>query len=461
MNIDMSPNNGIHLNGSVESQVEYPYVPMWALVIFCGYVIIWYLQIGYRVPALGAIRFEFIYAAFLSIIAIATGGLAQLSSPLIKYCALLLLCMFIQVPFSYDVTTSWTVFFDRVVKFAFMALFIVSFVRSPRDLIFFLGAFLLACLKMGQEGFWGQVTGGLVWQNQGIMRLHGATPLYEHPNSFAGMALGTLPFIYYLFPLANRWIKIVLLVLFGFSMLIVLFTGSRTGYVALCFIILFIIVRSKNRIKVLAVLTAVSLIAIPLVPDQYTERFHSIFTGRDREGQSTEMRKEILQDAWQIFKSHPFGVGVSAFPAIRLETYGRSQDTHNLYLEVATNLGIQGFIVFALFIIQMILTLHRVEKSTFSQRISLEGFLARSPPSLSKHLLSIESHIADLRLLQYTCIAITMFITIRLALGLFGMDLYEIYWWFAFGLTITVYHMNDIAYKKTENMLTKMCVTGA
>jgi len=31
-----------------------------------------------------------------------------------------------------------------------------------------------------------------------------------------------------------------------------------------------------------------------------------------------------------------------------------------------------------------------------------------------------------------------VFIMIRLVLGLFGMDLYEIYWWFAFSLTISL-----------------------
>jgi O-antigen ligase len=310
-----------------------------------------------------------------------------------------------------------------------MSFFIVSFVRSPKHLKFFLAAFLLACLKMGQEGLIGRITGNLIWENQEVMRLHGSTPNYEHPNSFAGMALGTLPFIYYLWPLGNKYIKLLLMILGFLSLNIVIYTGSRTGYIGIFAFIGYIFALSNNKKKFLARFLLFSILAFPLVPSQYIERFNSIFADKEHEGGSTRARKEILEDAMQIFSAHPFGVGVSAFPKIRIETFGRSQDTHNLYLEIATNLGIQGLIVVCLLIFKLLITLHKI-------KLVAAELIAELCNNFKQHSNII---LDDLRLIEAVALATSAFVVIRLVLGLFGMDLYEIYWWFAIGVTLSLY----------------------
>ncbi len=89
------------------------------------------------------------------------------------------------------------------------------------------------------------------------------------------------------------------------------------------------------------------------MPQDYWERFYSIFTEQDKVGQSISLRKQIIEDAWQVFLQNPLGVGVGAFPLVRGEMFNRLQDTHNLYLEAATNLGIQGLILFLLLLWQI------------------------------------------------------------------------------------------------------------
>jgi putative inorganic carbon (hco3(-)) transporter len=409
-------------------KVEYPQISKSLLLLFCGYVIIWYLQIGVRITALGAIRFEFIYAAVLTTLALFVAPKIDTKCPLIPYIVLYFLVIVIQVPFSYDFNTSWDVFVDRIVKFAFMAFFIVSFVRSPTHLKFFLGAFLLACLKMGQEGLIGKITGGMIWENQGIMRLHGATPMYDHPNSFSGMALGTLPFVFYLWPLNNKYIKLLLSIIAILSLNIVLYTGSRTGYVGFLFFALFFALTSKNKKKFLILYFLIFIVTIPAIPADYIGRFDSIFSGKDKEGKSTEARKQILKDAWQIFEDHPLGVGVGAFPKIRMDTFGRSQDTHNLYLEIATNLGVQGLIIVGILIYKMITTLNNIRVSS-SKMIGLLKDSGQYDNEL----------IPDLKLIEAVALATIAFLFIRLTLGFFGMDMYEIYWWFAIGITMSLY----------------------
>ena len=428
---------------------RYQHIPTCVLLLFCGYVIEWYLQLGYRKPELGAIRFEFIYAAGLSLIALYYTTASSYKCPLTKYLILYFFVVIIQVPFSYNFDYSWDIFVDRIIKFAFMAWFIITFVKSPRGLVFFICAFMLACMKMGQEGLVGQITGNLVWQNQGVMRLHGATPNYAHPNSFSGMAIGTLPFIIAFFPIVNKYIKALLVVQAVFAFNIIIFTGSRTGYVATVLLVLFAIYKSKiNKLKLIIVIAAIAFVSVNYIPSEYLGRFESIYNPeKEIEGHSTEARKEILKDAWAIFLDHPFGIGVGAFPFIRRDVFGRTQDTHNLYMEIATNLGIQGLIVFVVFVYSMLTLLNRIRLST---RKKIKEFSNSNKINLAGE--QMRNELTELIFIEATALAAYLFIIVRLALGLFGMDLYEIYWWFASGLTIALYNMNMVINPKSSGL---------
>ena len=68
-------------------------------------------------------------------------------------------------------------------------------------------------------------------------------------------------------------------------------------------------------------------------------------------------------------------------------------------------------------------------------------------------LLLIKDHIGDLDLMKACCRAVYLFIIARLALGIFGMDLYEIYWWFSAGLTVALFNMNKYTEIKTKKLL--------
>ena len=56
--------------------------------------------------------------------------------------------------------------------------------------------------------------------------------------------------------------------------------------------------------------------------------------------------------------------------------------------------------------------------------------------------------------------SVLLFIIVRLVLGIFGMDLYEIYWWFSAGLAISLYNMNKYATEKTNKIIALMGSKG-
>ncbi|HAC87613.1 O-antigen ligase family protein [Marinobacter sp.] len=405
------------------------------LLVFatCAFIFAWYLQLGHRVGLLGAIRFEFLLGTFL----IACAAIRMLNerlpaTPIKKPIMIFWGVLAFYTLFSYDHSQSWDVFYERVVKFSMLALFFAAFIRTQWALKMAIGAFLLAMMKLGQEGFVGWLSGSMVWMNQGIPRLHGSTGLYAHPNSFSGMAVGCLPFIYYLFPVANKLQKLALASLLVGCVIIIVFTGSRTGYVATGLLIAYFWWEKKGtgKLKLLAMLALITPIAISFLPAEYIGRFESIFTLQEAQGSSAATRIQILKDAIAVFLSHPWGVGVSAFPSVRMEMFGRIQDTHNLYLELLTNLSIPGVIAFGYFVTVIVRTNKAIQANIVRSADFTDG---------SSRFV-------------YACSrAVVAFLFARLFLGMFGMDTYEIYWWFAAGITISLWRISEDNYQASRD----------
>lgn len=424
---------------------------LFIFIIFLGYVVYWYLQGGYRFPKLGSIRFEFIIGFILTVFAIPEyfNNPNRKKIGIAYWVNFLFFIMLIMIVFSFVPEFSFNIFIDRVVKFSLFGLFISAFVTTPKRLLFFIGTYLLVCLKIGQEGLLGNITGSLIWENQGVMRLHGSTPNYLHPNSFSGMALGYLPFILYFYPVVPRYLRIVLLIELGLMLHIIIVTGSRTGYFGLLGGLVFLILKSNNKIK-LFLFTIVSAVLISqFIPEQYFERAQTLTVEQEGEQGGIAARQQILRDALQVFLDNPLGIGVSAFPAVRQHLFGRIQDTHNLYLEILTNLGIEGFIAFFGFIFTLLRISSKIVKCVSYQIKQVDQVLTK----LDQKDLYFERgqrHLHDLQVMLATAKAIFIFLIIRLFLGLFGHDLYEIYWWFALGTIVAIWNINTVSQCRTD-----------
>jgi len=424
--------------------------PPFVTATFLLFITARYMQWGARRDFLSAMRVEFLLGLVVLVMCIGVissrpvqlAGLRPARNVLIGI-GLLFFVMLTQIPFAAAKDLAWTIFFDRVIKFAMMTFFMVALIRSPRAMRWFMAAFLVSCFYITQESTRGQISGGLVWENQGIMRLHGAVPIYAHPNSLAGLAMGTLPFVLFLFPVIERWrIKLLLLPLGATATVCVIFTGSRTGYVALGVLLLYWWSQSRRKLRNLAIAAVVGVAVFPLLPDQYVERFKSI-GGHEAEGNSKETRIVILKDAWAVLLQNPVGVGIASFPAVRIQMFNRKQDTHNLYLEVATNLGIHGFSVFMYLIISMFVALIYARRS-FSHQLRTLNHGLKSSRVVGRWAQLVREEIANTRFLEATARATIGFLIVRLVLGLFGMDLYEVYWWFAAGMAFCLVMISSL-----------------
>jgi putative inorganic carbon (HCO3(-)) transporter len=449
---NISVNKGVLESKGLEPDYFDP--PNVLIGLLALWVVIKYTQLSARMSFVASLRVELFLGVVLLLWALAYSAPKKIESNarIMPFVAFLYAMVLINIFNSVNPDVSWEVFVDRFLKFSMFTVFISKIVTSPWAFRVFIGAFLFACLKIIQEGIHGLVTGSMTWDNQGVPRLRGTVPIYAHPGSLAGLAAGLLPFLFYTFLyFKDKRLKLIALGCLLATLVVIINTGSRTAYLALFGLGFYLLIFHQSRFKLLVAGGACLIGLLLFVPDTYTDRFMSSFgsvEGYSQGDSSRDKRIEILIDSVQIFSEYPFGVGVYGFRQVRNDMFGRSQDTHNLYLEVLTNLGIQGGIAFALLIFVLIRRLRGVAGDVESQ---IDQIKEHGTKLVSEHL-------RDLRLLLCVSKATEYFVVIRLGLGMFGMDFYEIYWWFALGICLAIYKINFFAKKRTKEIL--MLISG-
>ena len=424
--------------------------------MFVTFVVAKYMEWGARRAIFETIRIEFSLGAMLFTVGVVYVLMKRVdiesARKVLVAVALLFVASAIQVPFAADPGLASRIFYNRLVKFFMLSFFMLVFIRSPRDLRWFMFAFLFACFYVTQESVRGLIRGSLIWENQGVMRLHGAVPIYTHPNSLAGVSMGAIVFVVFLLPAVRDWrARAGLAALLGTAATCVIYSGSRTGYVALVGFLAYWWAVSPNKKRWLLIGGVLGAVSLSVIPSQYIGRFRSI-TGEEAEGHSREKRIEILRDAWVILQENPGGVGLGCFPVVRMQRFNRMQDTHNLYFEVATNTGVQGLLIFVIFLWILMQTFYRAGTSLARQRRKLIH-LGRSRLLPAQAMGPARTHLQNIDYMIAACKAGAGFIIVRLLLGLFGMDFYEIYWWFSAGLAMALAGLDDISRRTTGDFV--------
>ena len=174
--------------------------------------------------------------------------------------------------------------------------------------------------------------------------------LFGNPND---MALNMVAFL----PLAviaalrrsQPLLRVIAVIGIPFIAAAIVFSKSRGGMVGMAAMLAVLLYQlCRVRPVVAAAVVAASIAAVPMLPDSFTERMSSIFNPEEDPTGSREARKRLLREGYQAFLENPlFGLGAGQFvnynPEDRQETW---RETHNAALQVASELGIGGLIVF-------------------------------------------------------------------------------------------------------------------
>ena len=149
--------------------------------------------------------------------------------------------------------------------------------------------------------------------------------------------------------------------------LTVLFTFSRGAFIAMVVMFLLVLIFRPPSLSTVLLMLALLLLLVPFLPEEYTARMMTLteLSPNPQSGLPAEDsfrgRASELWSAWLMFKDHPLrGVGFNNFP-LHYRDYSRKlglapqlqeRAAHNLYLEIAAELGLIGLTVFGLILWQ-------------------------------------------------------------------------------------------------------------
>jgi O-antigen ligase len=122
--------------------------------------------------------------------------------------------------------------------------------------------------------------------------------------------------------------------------------GGFLGFLAMAVVLAVFIGRQRPMVIIAGALAMIC--ALPLVPDQYWRRVASITDPAKDDYASSDARRQLFTEAIDAFVENPFtGVGAGQFTAYKPQTRQQAwSETHNIWLQVASELGVLGLAVF-------------------------------------------------------------------------------------------------------------------
>jgi putative inorganic carbon (hco3(-)) transporter len=257
---------------------------------------------------------------------------------------------------------------DQVIKILLMTFVTMSLFQDRARLRWL---YMVPALGLGFYG----VKGALwVLRTGGGEIVFGPDMSFFADNNTLGLALCMiLPLLLCLSREEERpWLKQILRLSFGLSIIAILFTYSRGAFLGLAVVLSVLIWRSPWRMRFATAILLAALIAAPLAPDRLWERIGSISKQDSAETRdnSSAMRLSAWETAWNIALSRPFtGAGFRALwnDDVWLIYFGEHPfgmpDAHSLYFEVLAEQGFLGLGLYLGVLISTLLTLRRLRRS--------------------------------------------------------------------------------------------------
>jgi O-antigen ligase len=178
------------------------------------------------------------------------------------------------------------------------------------------------------------------------------------PNDLAYVLVSLLPLsLFFIVRREGGIKKIVSVVVVGTSIMMILLTGSRAGFLGLATVLLLTLLTKTGSIKIsykIALVAGIALILMFNFEKINTERYLSLTDISDDYNVTSDTgRVEVWTQAYQLLLTNPLtGVGADCFAGAI--GYLRAdaglppvwQTTHNSYLQVAVETGLVGFAFF-------------------------------------------------------------------------------------------------------------------
>lgn len=188
------------------------------------------------------------------------------------------------------------------------------------------------------------------------------------PNDLAFVMVVGLPIIYFMF-INNRGIrKIFLGITLFLSLLTIIKSVSRGGFIGLLVVSVLILFKDKST-RMLTKFTIIGIciaLFVGFASSSYWERMSTINTYESDYNTTSESGRIAI---WKrglvlIFNNPVIGVGAGSFSSADGQAGGRYQTAHNSLIQVGGELGLGGLIIFLMLLIKSLHLLRNLQAGT-------------------------------------------------------------------------------------------------
>ncbi|HET6959915.1 MAG TPA: O-antigen ligase family protein [Vicinamibacterales bacterium] len=253
------------------------------------------------------------------------------------------------VPFSIWPGGSAHVFTDIYVKIILIFALMMSTITSPRRLRQMTWVMMVASGYIGARAVFDYVRGVNLVEGD---RVRGAVGgMFENPNDLAlNLVTFLAPTLIVILHERKPSRRIFACGLAVAMLAAIVCTKSRSGFLGLLatgLVVMYYTVR-VNPAAVGAVVVA-GLMALPAMPSSFWDRMDSIMNAEEDQTGSRAARLRLIDQGIQVFLENPItGIGAGQFKNYNSpDEVEKWRVTHNVWLQVAAELGIGGLLTFA------------------------------------------------------------------------------------------------------------------
>jgi O-antigen ligase len=385
---------------SRKASAEAPAEPRdWAFIWTLVFTAVLFLRPQDVFPPLGALHLAEL-SAIAGLVSLFSGRLARRQSPTRmtpEFAGVLALgaVILITAPFSIWFGGAVSLFTDQYLKVTLVYLLAVNVLTSPQRIERLTWLLVLVIGYIAFRAVLDYVRGvNLIARGTRVQGSVGG--LVQNPNDLALHMVVFLPFALFMAMRPGSTLQRLIAAGAGFCMMgAIVASGSRGGFLG--FAVMLVVMaafaaRQRPGFVVVGVLAV--MCALPLVPGQYWRRIASITDSSKDDYQSSTARRQLVDEAIDAFIENPItGVGAGQFkdykPERRIEAW---HETHNVWLQVASEIGIFGFAVFSFLMVRAIggvwrtrALLARVRAAAARARRRLPVSRASTVPEISEY----------------------------------------------------------------------------
>ncbi len=278
--------------------------------------------------------------------------------------------MFVSVPMSFWPGGSVAFAFDffRVVLYHFL---IVNLVDTKERFLSFLAVYSALIGWIAGGALYSYATGHFdaAALRNGFERAAGLTVSNGSPNALGTTLVVGLPVVVLLFLYPSVWKRFGAFAIVAISVTAVVLTGSRTSLVNMC-VLAGGGLMSRRTIKFIPVVIIIALVTWTFMPQQYKDRYSAVaeITSGEKVDSSYEQHRIAREIGLQMFLDYPLtGVGAGQFSVAAGTQYWPGpnrlwMNPHNLFIQLAAELGIVGVVCWVSFLWLYVRTLQRINR---------------------------------------------------------------------------------------------------